>query len=452
MSQPTERSRIKAELASKQGNELVGAIADEFGDLHAQMRRIEDRLRLLPIYRDFSEKLSLLAESGLAHEELPSRLTIEASHLLAADGGFYGIEYDGSGRAYRWTGPRRHFYFVLYLDRRAPLRVELELCRMADSSVQKNLLLLADGKPAALNVEFVKSDVVASATLPPLASARATSLIFVLPALVPETDGANVRQIGVAFRELRVHPAESVAATEKMSLGSHELGARQPVDWLMAPDNSRGPGPARGLSPALAGDKKSASRRHDLDYSLLHEGGERSFPRSVRIDAEDIEDGTAGFYPIETDPSGDSYRWTGPGRTFGFAVRVDRSRPLMAELCFVRFVSREAQTPVRMQIGDLDRELKLRNGPDGIVGRAIIPAGDLISPTRLTFAVQSVLRPGNADRRTLGLAFRYLALEPASQSRTRDLLWRIRHSVKAFARRLLKIAGHSAPVRRHVEE
>lgn len=451
MSQPTERSRVKAELASKQGNELVSAIADEFGDLHAQMRRIEDRLRLLPIYRDFSERLSLLAESGLAHEELPDRLKIEASHLLAADGGFYAIEYDRSGRAYRWTGPRRHFYFVLYLDRRAPLRIELELCRLADSGMQKNLLLLADGKPVALHAEFVKSDIVASATLPPLASARATSLIFVLPALVPETDGVNVRHIGVAFRELRVYPAESVAATEQRAFGSRKPETRETLNWLMAPDNSQGPGAPGGPSPALLGDKKSAGRRRDRDYGSLHEGGERSFPRSVRIDAEGVEDGTAGFYPLETDPSGHSYRWTGPARTFGFAVRVDRSRPLMVELCFVRFVNRESQTPVRMQIGDLDRELKLRNGPEGIVGRAMIPAGDLISPTRLTFAVQSVVRPGNADRRSLGLAFRYLALEPASQSRARDLLWRIRHSMKAFARRVLQTAGRSAPVRRGEE-
>ena len=432
------RNRVRALFAAKEGAELVDAIADEICDLHAHVDRIAEQLRLLPLYQSFSERMDLLEEAGVGQVQLPQRLTIEASHLFVTDHGFYTLEYDSSGRAYRWTGPRRDFYFVVYVDRSVPLRLELEIFRMVDRRLQSDIVLLADGVPMPLHLDTARDCIVGRAVLPVHSRTRATSLIFVVPCVLPEPKGLDARHLGVAFRELRIRPdGPDAHAAMPTDQSAHESSLT--TEWLMSSD------PSHISAPKLAATANAQTTRRSNGIDRFSAGeGEGPLPRVARIDARQIENGTAGFFPMEVGRDGHSYRWTGPGRTFALTVRVDRSQPLLVRLCLVRFVDRPSQTPMTLAVDGVVRDLELNGEADGIIAHVTIPARSSEGPTTLLFAVSAVVSPGDADRRLLGVAFRYLAVEPTPQfHRFHRLIESVRR--KAFRRLsvLLRDGGSS---------
>ena len=443
MSDSDARNRLKALFAARQGADLIDAIADEIADLQAQTSRIAEELRLLPVYQSFSERLGLLMDNSIGEGVLPDRLTLDASHLFVAENGFYGIEHDESGAAYRWTGPRRDFSFVVYLDRRTPLRLELELANMADPKLQSDILLLVDGTNVPLKISQFKKGYVGHAILPERDRTRATSLIFVVPCVLPEPKGLDPRHFGVAFRELRIEPASRDIETAEPAESVQEDELASAAGWLMSEQSVLVPDPVK-LVDSISFDQQHAARSTGPGSSSPF------LPRVARIDADRIENGTKGFFGLEQDRDGRKYRWTGPGKTFSLVVPIDRSHDSTVRLCLVGFVDRARQTPLTLTVDQVTCQLTLSNDSDGIIASVALPRTSSPGPTTLTFEVPAVLNPSNADRRFLGVAFRYLVVEPKSRSvATMRLFGQIRRRasqiLSAVARDDLKKPAQSAP-------
>lgn len=139
-------------------------------------------------------------------------------------------------------------------------------------------------------------------------------------------------------------------------------------------------------------------------------------PCSVTVDAAFSLSAENGFYGIEYDAKGIPYRWTGPEAAFYFELLVDRSSTAMLTLRYLKifgqvspqnklrcFVDGQSVTVSTREIDgefELNAELPLRNANSGSVIMFLCPTSK---------APQTAGSP--ADRRSLGLAFRWLKID-----------------------------------------
>lgn len=445
MSDTETRNRVRALLAAKHGPELIDAISDEIGDLYAQTQHVAEQLRILPLFQSFSERISFLEESGVGQGRLPDRVRVDAAQLFAPENGFHSLEYEPGGKPYRWTGPRRDFSFSLYVNRARPLRLQLEVSRMIDARVQKDVVLLLDGAPIPLQLTRLGSGFIGETILPPETRMRATSLIFVVPCVLPEPMGKDARYVGVAFCELRL----AVMDDEKAARSDQQLPRDQMAssEWLAGLSDKTSIDERKTTALDNSGEKHVATASLSQQIALAQGGGDPFagpgnggiLPRVARIEAREVEDGSEGFYPAEKDFENRVYRWTGPGKGFSLTASVDRSVKLDMTLCLVSFADRATQTPLTVTVDGTPHELKLSNGPDGLIASALIPTRTVAGPTTFAFHVPSIVKPSSADRRHLGVAFRYLMLEPASRTIVRRLIQRMR--LQAIKRKISRIVS-----------
>jgi hypothetical protein len=132
--------------------------------------------------------------------------------------------------------------------------------------------------------------------------------------------------------------------------------------------------------------------------------------------------GSAGFYPLEYDELGQPFRWTGPGAVFQFDLHVDRSSPLAFSLIVNASSGIDpASTRAFSDGAELPCEVVDRVGRLEI--RGLLLPRDTLGLTRLHFMPTRMFRPsetGNSsDDRALGVVFRELRLEPASDESVR---------------------------------
>lgn len=121
-----------------------------------------------------------------------------------------------------------------------------------------------------------------------------------------------------------------------------------------------------------------------------------------------------GFYQLEWGTEG-AFRWTGPGQDVHFEAWLDRSAPLVATLHLFHFGTPANAKELTLEVDGATYALA-RQGTDKLLrSDPIAPrAGD--GPTRMTLRVPHLHSPaarGQADRRTLGVAFQRLSIEPA---------------------------------------
>jgi len=139
------------------------------------------------------------------------------------------------------------------------------------------------------------------------------------------------------------------------------------------------------------------------------------------IRADELLTPEQGFYHIEHDDLGRSYRWTGPNNDFGFDMLINRSTPI--------FLSAEILGALEQkQVDELalycdNEKLPLSRTPvNGLyVFTATLPAARVGRMTRLRFWVPELVRPsetmGSVDNRSLGVRFARLSIRPAAPSR-----------------------------------
>jgi hypothetical protein len=167
------------------------------------------------------------------------KLVIEAGMPMPADRGFYGLERDGVGNPFRWTGPQAAFHFDFHLDRTVPLRFVLQMPLWGSEHAQglratsdeAVLPLLRRAGHRVLDFEGV---------LMPRESLGVTRLTFVahkLSTVPADAEETATRQLGVPFLRLAVS----------------EMADAELADWLKAVETGLAEAEASpALQPAAA--------------------------------------------------------------------------------------------------------------------------------------------------------------------------------------------------------
>lgn len=138
-----------------------------------------------------------------------------------------------------------------------------------------------------------------------------------------------------------------------------------------------------------------------------------ALPTRVDLYASQLFEPQDGFYNLEYTADGVPFRWTGPQRYFSFAVNLDRSTALVAELELVSMIDEKRQRDMTLLVDGASLPFRVTKADAGYIGHAIVPIAPPQDTTTLTFVVPSTSQPGPADRRELGVAFSKLKIRPA---------------------------------------
>jgi hypothetical protein len=203
---------LARELAA--GRLAMAQLSDEVAALRREMAAI----KLVQQARDI-----LLPQ---AREQYAGRrkLVVEAGMPMPADRGFYGLERDGVGNPFRWTGPQAAFHFDFHLDRTVPLRFVLQMPLWGAEHAQ-GLRATSDEAVLPLVRRAGHRVLDFEGVLMPRESLGVTRLTFIahklstVPADVEET---STRQLGVPFLRLAVS----------------EIGDAELADWLKAAETA----------------------------------------------------------------------------------------------------------------------------------------------------------------------------------------------------------------------
>lgn len=146
---------------------------------------------------------------------LPRSVVVDAAFYLPTAAGFYGVEYEPGGVAFRWTGPQPTFYFELLVDRASPARLCLEYRRIFADVPGADIACLVDGQPLQTTHCSIAGGFEIAAALPRRTEPGGTVVMFVCPRVQAPADcgkGTDARKLGLAFRKLTVEPAEDAVS------------------------------------------------------------------------------------------------------------------------------------------------------------------------------------------------------------------------------------------------
>lgn len=215
------------------------AIAELTAEL-AALRQEMDVIKLVQKGRD------ILLPQARTQYAGRRKAVIEAGMPMPSERGFYGLERDGVGNPFRWTGPGAAFHFDFHLDRSVPLRFVLQMPLWGADHAQ-GLRAISDDmglpllkRPGHRVLDF-------EGVLLPRESLGVTRLTFIAEHLstVPSNeDETATRQLGVPFLRLTVG----------------EISEAEFADWLKSVE----PGPAEAApnktnKPAAAAPAGAAS-------------------------------------------------------------------------------------------------------------------------------------------------------------------------------------------------
>ena len=188
------------------------ALIEEFGRLSESIISISRKLADLE--RSTEAILALLdfplPKQGALQTPLMKRVVVTAKMFCNPADGFHSLEFSPDGTAFRWTGPRPEFRFMVYVDRRQSCRAELILIdsiRMHDVA-EIACYIDRSWAPSELRRDDAEKFVRVSVDLPKLEVNRGTEILFVAPSVfVPrdhDSGSLDPRSLGVQFVELRI--------------------------------------------------------------------------------------------------------------------------------------------------------------------------------------------------------------------------------------------------------
>lgn len=141
---------------------------------------------------------------------LVDTIHIDAEMALDPADGFHHIEYNADGMPFRWTGPAPDFHFILFLDRRKPRALSLNIC---DFSLRDEQAVSAwvDGARTPWTQTRAHGGLMAHRVRLPAREGGAPTLVrFGVRTLhAPahhDPDSTDDRHLGVAFHSLQVSP------------------------------------------------------------------------------------------------------------------------------------------------------------------------------------------------------------------------------------------------------
>lgn len=182
------------------------SLAEEFARLHRIIGRLEARLATMEMLNAVADRLLAEGERDVAPP--PARSKISAADSFPESAGFYGLEYDEKGRAFRWTGPDRNFWLQLFVDRSAPASFVLSFLDFFSNDPIERLRAFVDGDEVQLSVRRNADGYEAVGPLPMRDDAGGTVLTFVIPSLASPAarERPDSRMLGMRFLALSVEP------------------------------------------------------------------------------------------------------------------------------------------------------------------------------------------------------------------------------------------------------
>lgn len=183
---------------------LLETIAAEFIRLHGAYRNLLARVVALEVTQTLSDRIAA-AESF--EGELASQVYIEADTALSSEAGFYPLEYDASGGAYRWTGPGAHFHFELFLNRGAPARLCLRYSQIFMNAPGEVVRCYVDGEEIETETFGIGSEFELRGEIPARAGNGGTVVSFTCRTAPLRGDAGEVaggKKLGLAFRWLKI--------------------------------------------------------------------------------------------------------------------------------------------------------------------------------------------------------------------------------------------------------
>lgn len=184
--------------------EECGRLSESIASISKRLADVEKTAGLILSLLDFP-----LPMQGTLQRPLMKRVGVTAKMFCNSADGFHDLEHTQDGTAFRWTGPRPEFRFLVHIDRQQACLAELilisnkylsegaQIACYVDRNWVPSQLLPVDGKIVRL-----------SFTLPKLEVNRATELVFMAPSVIVPKDvipgSQDARSLGVQFVELRV--------------------------------------------------------------------------------------------------------------------------------------------------------------------------------------------------------------------------------------------------------
>lgn len=159
---------------------------------------------------------TLLAAPATGATLLPQRAEVSADIFLNDVRGFYGLEWNHTGKPYRWTGPDRASMIDLCVDRTEPKAFNLALLKMRPDGRDHACRILVDGQPVPCRVQQTDALVVLSGILPAAENRAKTEVCILTPTMYCPAEmnlgSSDNRRLGVAFMKLVVDKPASASA------------------------------------------------------------------------------------------------------------------------------------------------------------------------------------------------------------------------------------------------
>ncbi len=148
-------------------------------------------------------------------------------------------------------------------------------------------------------------------------------------------------------------------------------------------------------------------------------GGMAEFEREG-LTFEAYQFGKRGWYTVEQDSAGGSFRWLGPEPTAEISLRVPRHVPIACVLSVINAIRPDLVESIEIEIDGMPAEIDLQRTDDGWarVRFALPPRhGDPNAKTKFLIKLRetimpAALNPSAMDTRRLGIAVRDLLLRP----------------------------------------
>lgn len=226
----TDVATILARLDRSNPDALLKSIAGELLRLNNAYLDVVARMHAFEVTQTIHDQIAASAEPK-TFSSMPPGVVIEAAFSLSVESGFHHLEYDVLGVPYRWTGPEPVFFFEVFVDRQAPAAVRMHYSQIYSLEGGYPVQCYVDGEEIETSLVEIAGEFEVHGLLPSRDFVGGTVISFVCPKVASPAvveKSKDERQLGLAFRWLRIDPAPTFLADEAITQESPEELLKEP--------------------------------------------------------------------------------------------------------------------------------------------------------------------------------------------------------------------------------
>lgn len=185
---------------------LLRSIAKEIYRLGQANAVLTARVMAMETLQIIIDRIARAADEADA-KVFPTSVILDATHSIPGSWGFHNLEYDETGRPFRWTGPDRNFSFPVFVNRRVPLEFKLSFGRICGGFPIEGIRAFLDGEPIQIQSDVSSHGQMITGKITKREVIGGTVLTFVCPATTsPATFESNDdhRLLGLSFYSLAI--------------------------------------------------------------------------------------------------------------------------------------------------------------------------------------------------------------------------------------------------------